>query len=121
MSYKINVDAIKGIDEAVKAAALATMEALKGEVISAQVMPFDNGDMQNKHTYTDQFSEAEQLHTMLVSDVPQARRLYFHPEYNFQTVNNPNAGGAWLEPWTPLGGQHDFIPSTFESQLKGRL
>lgn len=28
---------------------------------------------------------------------PYARRLYYHPEYNFGTDKNPEAGGYWFE------------------------
>lgn len=30
-------------------------------------------------------------------DTPYARRLYYHPEYNFQKDENPNARGLWFE------------------------
>lgn len=52
---------------------------------------------------------------------PYARRLYYHPEYNFQTVNNPNAQGRWLDHWLP-GGQHEsFAADTFADALARRL
>lgn len=28
---------------------------------------------------------------------PYARRLYYHPEYEFSTEHNPQAGGYWFE------------------------
>lgn len=28
---------------------------------------------------------------------PYARRLYYHPEYNFSKEHNPQAGGLWFE------------------------
>ena len=28
---------------------------------------------------------------------PYARRLYYHPEYDFSTEKNPQAGGYWFE------------------------
>ena len=43
--------------------------------------------------------------------------MYFHPEYNFQKANNPNAGGEWLEPWIN-GDKKDFVPDTFQAILK---
>lgn len=30
-------------------------------------------------------------------DTPYARRLYYHPEYNFSTEKNAQAGGYWFE------------------------
>lgn len=70
----------------------------------------------------DQFREVEELHTALcIGDTPYARRLYFHPEYNFQKVNNPNAQGLWAEPWLPGGDRENFIPDTFQQRMEARL
>lgn len=100
------------MEKAVFAAAQQTMEVLLGDVVSAQVMPFDTGDMQNNQTYTNTARENGQVHGRLITDAPQARRLYYHPEYAFQTVNNPNAGAYWLEPWIS-GGKKDFLRDTY--------
>ncbi len=56
--------------------------------------------------------------SLLTTDAPQARRLYYHPEYNFQTVNNPNAGGLWLEPWQPGGRRETFAQDKFAELYK---
>lgn len=34
---------------------------------------------------------------LIVWDVPQARRLYYNPQYNFSKDKNPNAQGLWFE------------------------
>lgn len=75
-----------------------TAEAVKTDVIDKQVMPFDVGTMQNEsfninteHLYLGKVS--------LTVNTPYARRLYFHPEYNFNKSNNPNARGRWFDPW----------------------
>lgn len=93
-----------------------TAEALHTEVISAQVIPFDTGTMQNDDTFVD-YSESKNGKVSLVTTSPQARRLYFHPEYNFQTVNNPNAQGNWYEPWIK-GKYKNFCKSTFGKLYK---
>ena len=100
--------------EAAKKAALQTMEALKGEVITAQVMPFDQGTMQNVSTFVKPTQQGARLET----DAPQARRLYYHPEYNFQTANNPNAQGEWLRHWLPGGEHESFVRETLASLMK---
>ena len=43
--------------------------------------------------------------------------VYKRQEYNFQTVNNPNAGGKWLEPWID-GEKKDFTQTTFNALYK---
>ena len=84
------------------------------EIRSAQVMPFDNGTMQNADTYaTETYRDGEAVCVDIITDSPQARRLYYHPEYDFQTVNNPNAGGMWYEPWLSGGIEEDFAEETF--------
>ena len=84
-------------------------------MISSQVMPFDTGDMQNNQTFVDY--SPENATARLVTGSPQARRLYYHPEYNFQTVNNPSAGGRWLDPWIE-GRYKDFVPDAFKKLYK---
>lgn len=104
------------LEEAAQQAAVETMEAIKTEVINAQVMPFDTGDMQNNHTFVKPSKRGARLET----DAPQARRLYFHPEYNFQTVNNPNAQGEWFQHWLEGGQYADFVPQRFEEEWSKR-
>ena len=119
MSVKIELDArvLQELDKAVPRAAELTVEALKTDVIAAQVIPFDVGTMQNANTFTDVHQDGDKVEAVLITDSPQARRLYFHPEYNFQKTNNPNAGGEWLEPWIK-GDKKDFVQDTFKEALK---
>lgn len=118
-SIKIDLDlqAIAKLSAAVKTAAETSIEALKTDVIAAQVMPFDTGDMQNNQTFTATEDDGDSISARLVTGSPQARRLYYHPEYNFQKVNNPNAGGKWLEPWID-GERKDFLENTFRDEFK---
>ncbi len=119
---KVN-STVKIYDKAVKKLLMAqvtalekTAEALHTEVVKAQVMPFDSGDMQNKNTFVDT-SESKRGTVSIVSQTPYARRLYFHPEYNFRTVENRNARGKWFEPWTE-GEEKDFCKNIFTELYK---
>lgn len=118
---KLNLSALDGLRREAMDAALETVSALRGEVITAQVMPFDNGDMQNKHTSVEQRIEGDDIRTALLTDTPYARKMYHHPEYNFQTVNNPNAQGLWLSPWLPGGVNESFLLDTYHLKLRARL
>lgn len=90
-----------------------TAEALHTEVVQAQVMPRDTGTLQNESTFVDK-SKSSQGTVSIVSSTPYARRLYYHPEYHFQTHENPNAKGEWYEDWL-LGGKHeDFCQEAFK-------
>lgn len=119
IGIKIELDtaAIAKLEAAALPAAAKAIEALKTDVIDAQVMPFDTGDMQNNQTFTVSEADSGDVTARLVTGAPQARRLYYHPEYNFQTVNNPNAGGEWLEPWLE-GDRKDFAQDTFTELYK---
>lgn len=119
MQIQINLDmaAIARLSEAIEPAMQLTMDALRGDVIAAQVMPFDQGDMQNNQTHTEVTRSGDAVIGELVTDAPQARRLYHHPEYNYQTVNNPNARGLWYEPWIS-GERSGFAGETFAAAYK---
>lgn len=122
MAVEIKLDAalLARIDEQVKAAAMTAMEATKTDLETAQTMPFDTGRMQGT-LQADQFQDGEEIRTRLATDTPYARRLYFHPEYNFQKAKNPNAGALWYEPYESGGGKADFIRNAFAQALKGGM
>lgn len=124
MDVKLTLDAqaMQSISHALADAAADTVEALHTEVLSAQVMPFDTGDMQNNQTFVavERAESAGLIRATLITGSPQARRLYYHPEYHFQRVNNPNAQGRWLDAWL-TGAQKDFLPDTFAQRLRDRL
>ena len=117
VNIELDAAAIAKLEAAALPAAQKTIDALKTDVVTAQVMPFDMGDMQNNQTFVTSEGDEEGVTVSLVTGSPQARRLYFHPEYNFQKVNNPNAGGEWLEPWLN-GEKKDFVEDTFVENYK---
>ncbi len=120
MSFKLNLKGIKQLDKGMQQCLEMTGEALLGNVISAQVIPFDEGDMQNKATFVD-YSQSSKGLVEIVTNSPQARRLYFHPEYDFQTINNPNAKGEWYKDWLKGGSKFDFAQNTFSKFLRRKL
>ena len=88
---KLNQNAIRALEKAA--------DATLTDILQAQVIPFDDGTMQNDQTFVD-YTNSSIGDVSIVTSAPQATRLYFHPEYDFQTVNNPNAKGEWFEGWT---------------------
>ena len=112
----INTRRIKELTAAQIKALEMTAEALHTEVVQAQVMPRDSGHLQNDSTFVD-YSNSKKGTVSLVSQTPYARRLYFHPEYNFSTTENPNAQGRWLETWIS-GDKKDFCKDTFKALYK---
>lgn len=110
-TIKINIPKINQLNRASIIALEETIEALKTEVVMAQVMPFDTGNMQNNSTYTD-IKQSKKGSVHLITSTPYARRMYYHPEYHFQTKENAHAQGLWLEPWIN-GKNKDFVADTY--------
>ena len=98
VTTKMNQSALQTLSKAPRQALEMTGHQVLNDLRNAQTMPFDTGNMQNDQTFVDD-SKSEQGQFSIVTDVPQARRLYFHPEYNFQKGKNPNAGAGWFEPY----------------------
>lgn len=90
-----------------------TAEAVHTDVVQAQVIPRLGGNLQNT-THCD-FSQAGNGNGVatIVSEMVYARRLYYHPEYNFTTTENPNARGRWYEDWL-TGGKRNFARNAFK-------
>lgn len=116
-SVTLNLPRIRQLTQAAITALEQTGEALHTEVVQAQVMPFDTGHLEEDATFVDYSDSADGL-MRIVSSTPYARRLYYHPEYNFQTDENPFAGGEWFEPWLPGGVNQDFAKNAFKEFYK---
>lgn len=116
-TVKMNMPRIRQLTDAAVKALELTAEALHTEVVQAQVMPFDTGHLEEDATFVD-YSESGRGKVSLVSSTPYARRLYYHPEYNFQKDENPNAGGEWYNDWLPGGKHADFAVKAFKQFYK---
>lgn len=110
---KLNMPKIRQLTQAQVTALEQTAEAVHTEVVQAQVMPRDTGNLQNESTYID-CSESKSGKVTIVSNTPYARRLYFHPEYHFSKEENPNAKGKWYEDWEPGGKNADFAIEAYK-------
>lgn len=115
ITIKFNNQKIHEIESIVKSSAVEVMELLHTDLKISQTMPLDEGDMQNKET----FVKSTENGAILVTGSQQARRLYYHPEYNFQKKNT-NAGAYWLEPYIN-GSKSDFVKVNFADIVKRRL
>lgn len=113
---KLNLAKIRELTDAQVVALEQTAEALHTEVVQAEIMPRDTGNLQNESTFVD-YSRSKQGRVSLVSSTPYARRLYFHPEYHFQKYENAFASGKWYEPWID-GASSDFCQEAFKKIYK---
>lgn len=120
---KINQMAIKKLSQAAVTSLEQTAEALHTEIVQAGVVPRMDGTLEGEGFFPD-YSESSSGRVSLVHSTPYARRLYFHPEYNFHHEpwtdakgkkhdGNPDAKGHWFEDWEPGGKNEDFAQKTF--------
>lgn len=116
-TVKMNMPRIRQLTQAAVTALEMTVDAVHTEVVQAQVVPFDTGNLQNESFFAD-YSDSSKGKVQLVNNTPYARRLYYHPEYNFQTHENPNAKGRWYEDWLPGGSKADFASKEFKKFYK---
>ena len=116
-TVKLNMGRIQELNQAAVSALERTAEALHTEVVQAQVMPFETGHLQEDATFVE-YKNSAQGKVSIISYTPYARRLYYHPEYQFQTDENPFAGGEWFKPWLPGGVSAGFAKEAFQRFYK---
>lgn len=109
---KLNMPVVKQLDRAKQQALEQTGDALLTRVKNKQVMPFDTSILQDDSTAVD-YSQSAKGIVKIVSDTPYARRLYFHPEYNFSRKENIAAGGKWFAQWLEGGTRQNFCSRAF--------
>lgn len=114
--YSKNINDV--CDEA-KLSLIETADAVKSDLVQSQTMPFDTGALQNRSTFVDKSDSSKGI-VSIVSDTPYARKLYYHPEYNFQRGKNANAGGMWFEPYIN-GSKNKFCQNTFSRLLRSKF
>ena len=115
---ELNEAMIAKIEKAQTEALKQTGHTLLTDMVQKQVMPFDTGEMQNNRTFVETPPKQE---VVIRTSAPQARRLYFHPEYNFQQGKNKNAGGRWFDRYLPGGADEKLPAQHFAFNLRRRL
>ena len=110
---ELNYSVLNMLDNAQFEALAQTADATLTELRDRQVMPFDTGNLQNDSTFVD---DSQRDKVSIVSSTPYARRLYFHPEYNYRRGNNASAGGKWFESFL----NDTFIQNAYAKLLKQR-
>lgn len=93
-TVELNTSILESLDRAQLEALVKTGDATLTELRDRQTVPFDTGNLQNDSTFLD---DSQNGKVSIVSSTPYARRLYFHPEYNYRRNNNANAGGRWFD------------------------
>lgn len=135
-TVKLNMPRINQLTQAAVVALELTAEELHTEVVQACVVPRRDGALQGENFFLD-CSESQNGKVTLIHSTPYARRLYYHPEYNFHKEpweeewtdkdgnnhhvkhdGNPNAKGKWLSDWMPGGSKAGFASDVFKQLYK---
>ena len=111
-TIKLNFGKINQLSKNAQTALEMTADALLTEEKNAEIMPFREGTLQNESTYVD-CTNSSKGSVSVVSDTAYARRLYFHPEFNFNRDENIAAGALWHTPWQEGGTRENFCVETF--------
>lgn len=119
VNYSLNHKILTQIDDIAKKALYETAEAIRLNIQQNETMPYDTGNLQDRSTFVDK-SQLDDFKVNIVSDTPYARRLYFHPEYNFSRRENRHAGGKWFDPYIE-GSKKDYPQRMFEKYLSRRI
>lgn len=107
---KMNQSALRKLSAGQEKALVLTAEAVKTEVMTAAVVPKQTGELERSGFVDD--SQSKKGLAKVVYDTPYARRLYWHPEYNFRQDKNRAASGRWLDAWV-TGSKKNFAPKAF--------
>lgn len=118
-SVKLNMPKIKKLTQVQITALEQTANLLHGEVKDAQVIPMDTGNLSGEAFFCD-YSESQSGKVTLIHSTPYARRLYYHPEYEFRTDFHANAKGLWFEGWEAGGKEAEFAVKAYK-QIYRRL
>lgn len=113
---KLNIPRLNQLSKAAITALEETTEALHTEVDEDEVIPFKSGYLSTEGTFSD-YSDKEKGKTDLISSTPYARRMYYHPEYNFNRDEHKNAKGKWYDDYIK-GVKKDFCSKTFTKIYK---
>lgn len=105
---------IEKLEIAIMQSTYLLMEEFKNDIEREQVVPFRTGTLKDSVvTFFDTNKAA------IGWDTPYARRLYFHPEYNFRKDKHANAQGLWLDLWI-RGEKKNWLAETYAKILKDR-
>lgn len=115
--FELDESILQMLDEAADQALKQTADATLTAIREAGVMPRDTGNLQNDATEVIVSGTGGNQTISIVSSPIYAKRLYFHPEYNFNRTKNARAGGKWFEPWL-TGSERTFIEETYAEMLR---
>lgn len=115
VTIKLDRAKINTIINAKNKALEETTEVILSDIKTSAVVPKDTGELE-RSGFVD-LSRLDDGITSIIFDTPYARRLYWHPEYNFRQDKNINAQGRWMQSYID-GDNKEFVTDTYSKFLK---
>lgn len=115
VTIKLDMAKINVLEKASKQVFEMTVEAVLSDIKTSAMVPKDTSMLEDSGFVDD--TRIQDMVASIVFDTPYARRLYWHPEYNFRHDKNINAQGKWMQTYID-GEKKDFIKETYGKFLK---
>lgn len=115
VTVKLNQQKINTLVEAQKKSLEMTGDAIKSDIVTSAVVPKQTGELE-RSGFVDT-SQVDSGKVGIIFDTPYARRLYWHPEYNFRKDKNVNAQGKWMQDYID-GEKRKLIRENYKKFLK---
>lgn len=114
VKVSLYTDKIEQLQRAAQQAFELTVAAVLTDMQQSQTVPKDVGELE-RSGFTE--VDVQKMVARIIFDTPYARRLYWHPEYDFRQDKNQYAGGLWMQPYID-GNKKNFVKETYKSFLK---
>ena len=102
---------ISSLIESSKQALEQTGDSLLTDIRNSAVVPFDTGELE-RSSFVDT-TGINWGHIRIMFDTPYARRLYWHPEYDFRNGRK----GKWMESYIN-GEKQEFMKNAYSKHWK---
>lgn len=115
VTVKLYKEKIDFLTEIQKKALELTAEQVLSDIKTRAVVPKDTGELERSG-----FVDLTSLNDMIIYicfDTPYARKMYWHPEYNFRHDKNANAQGMWMQDYIN-GARKNFVIESYKKNLK---
>jgi hypothetical protein len=109
----LNNIALDEITSVIQRALHQTGDFIVGDAIQKQVIPFNNGTLQNNRVI---YSDANNVY--IQHNTPYARRIYYGDKFNFQTTNNKNAQSRFYRFYENNGEDYDRVQAFFIDRIR---
>ena len=109
----LNRQALARLGQIQQQALEMTAEAVRTDIVTSAVVPKQTGELE-RSSFVDTKTPRK---ARIVFDTPYARRLYWHPEYNFRRDKNANAQGKWMEAYH-AGDKRVWVQKSFATFVK---